>query len=590
MSLFAELQHRKVFKVGAAYLVIGWLLIQVAATVGPQLNLPEWAPRLITFLILLGFPIALVMAWVFDVTPEGVRLDASVSGSKRVFASAAVIAAIVLGWYWHGFTENRKPVAVAVSPAAATAVAPQKSIAVLAFTDLSQKRDQEYFSDGIAEELLNSLAQVKDLKVAGRTSSFYYKGRNEDLRTIGKALGVANVLEGSVRTQGDKVRITAQLIRSADGFHLWSDTFDGELTDVFKLQENIARAITDQLKVVLVGDQKTILVPTSTNNAQAYALYLQARMAYRARGKDVQRSIDLYHAALALDPKFAQAWAGLCGSLNVLPFYLPDAEATRIPQIQKDAEAACKQALDIAPDLASAHIMLGNLYTNEWRWAEADSHFQRAQILAPADPEFYFAYTDWLGAQGRYEEALQAAKQAVELDPMAPMSRNLYGYLLAYSRRIDESIAQLQAGYALAPTNGYLANNLIIGLISAGRIDDAAKMRDGIRAAMLANGRDEAAIARRLSVIDALRRIASDPSRYAAERKALGADGPYLASVFPEHIDDLFVYTQEQIDQRRDGVDAVVLLRSPLFAQHHSDPRYLRLLDKAGFDDKGNIR
>ena len=219
MSLLAELKRRKVFKVGAAYLVVGWLLIQVAATVGPQLNLPEWAPRLITFVILLGFPIALVMAWVFDVTPEGIKLDASVSGSKRVFAAAAVIAAIVLGWYWHGVRESPKPVAVAAPPAAAIGVAAQKSIAVLAFTDLSPKHDQDYFSDGIAEELLNALAQVKDLKVAGRTSSFYYKGRNEDLRTIGKALGVANVLEGSVRTQGDKVRITAQLSRSEDGFH-----------------------------------------------------------------------------------------------------------------------------------------------------------------------------------------------------------------------------------------------------------------------------------------------------------------------------------------------------------------------------------
>ena len=173
---------------------------------------------------------------------------------------------------------------------------------------------------------------------------------------------------------------------------------------------------------------------------------------------------------------------------------------------------------------------------------------------------------------------------------MAPMSRNLYGYLLSYSRRFDESIAQLQAGYALAPTNGYITNNLVISLIQAGRIDEAAKMRDGIRAAMLANGLDEAAIARGLSGIDAMRRIANNPSRYAAERKALGADGPRLASVFPEHIDDLFLYTQEQIDQRRSGSEAVVILRGPLLAQYHSDPRYLRLLNKAGFDDQGNIR
>lgn len=252
MSLVAELQRRKVFKVGAAYLVVGWLLIQVAATVGPQLNLPEWAPRLITLLILLGFPIALVVAWVFDVTPDGVKLDAGVSGSKRVFAAAAVMMALSLGWYLHEKemgTGPARPKVVASPPISV----PTKSIAVLAFTDLSPKHDQDYFSDGIAEELLNALVKMQDLKVAGRTSSFYYKGRNEDLRTIGKALGVANVLEGSVRTQGNKVRITAQLIRSMDGFHLWSESYDGDLSDVFKLQENIARAITEALMSLLVN-------------------------------------------------------------------------------------------------------------------------------------------------------------------------------------------------------------------------------------------------------------------------------------------------------------------------------------------------
>src|SRR5574337_45377 len=191
-----------------------------------------------------------------------------------------------------------------VPPKESSAADKTKSIAVLPFVNMSGDKDNEYFSDGISEEILNALAQVRGLKVAGRTSSFYYKGRDEDLRTIGKALGVANILEGSVRKQGDRVRITAQLIRVADDSHLWSQAYDGDLSDVFKTQENVARAITEKLQVALVGIQKTQLVAVATLDTQAHSLYLQAREAYRARGAGVQRSIDLYRAALKRDPKF----------------------------------------------------------------------------------------------------------------------------------------------------------------------------------------------------------------------------------------------------------------------------------------------
>src|SRR5436190_7696496 len=204
MPLIEELKRRKVFKAGVAYLVVGWLLIQVAATVAPQLGLPEWAPRFVTFLILVGFPIALVLAWVFEVTPDGVRRDARGSGTAQMIAIASVLALAALAWYLlpkSGPRDGAAPASTAQVPAAA------KSIAVLPFADLSPAHDQEYFSDGMAEELLNALAKLKDLKVAGRTSSFSFKGRNEDLRLIGQTLAVANVLEGSVRKQGDKVRI-----------------------------------------------------------------------------------------------------------------------------------------------------------------------------------------------------------------------------------------------------------------------------------------------------------------------------------------------------------------------------------------------
>ena len=232
--------------------------------------------------------------------------------------------------------------------------------------------------------------------------------------------------------------------------------------------------------------------------------------------------------------------------------------------------------------------MIAQNQTNEWRWAEAEQHFQRAQALAPNDPEFYFAYTDWLGSQGRIEDALQAAQRAVALDSMAPMYRNLYGYLLNYSGRHQECVAQMQAGYALAPKVTYLVRNLSICYVMTGRFDDADKLRDSLRAALAAKGESTAVIARQLAVQDAVIAIARNPGQYAALRKSLGTDGLIMATVFPSHIDDLFLYAEDQIDKHVNGSDPVILLRSPLFAKYHDDPRYLRLLKKVGLDVAGN--
>ncbi len=273
--------------------------------------------------------------------------------------------------------------------------------------------------------------------------------------------------------------------------------------------------------------------------------------------------------------------------MNILPFYLPENRKTEIPQVQRDGEVACNRAIELAPDLASAHIMLGNLYTNEWRWKDAEKHFQRAQALAPNDPEFYFAYTDWLGTQGRVDEALQAAQRAVALDSMAPMYRNLYGYLLNYSGRNQECVAQMEAGYALAPKVVYLVRNLSTCYITTGRIDDAYKLRDSLRDALAASGENAAVIAKQLAIHDAIVAIARNPLQYAALAKSLGTDGLVMARVFPSHIDDLFLYVEDGIGKHEGGSDPVVLLRSPLFAKYHDDPRYLRLLKKAGFDETG---
>ncbi len=605
MSLIAELKRRNVIRMAGLYLVGAWLIVQVSSTVLPMFDAPAWLPRSIVIVLAVGFVPTLIFSWVFELTPDGLKRDGEMTPGESIAPQIArridrtIIAVLALALLYFGFdklvlTPRREVVQMAEVAKSAVQQAAHainaKSIAVMPFLNMSGDPKQDYFSDGMTEELLNALANVPNLQVTARTSVFSLKGQRHDVREIGKMLSVAYVLEGSVRQADDEVRVTAQLIRSDNGFHLWSQTYDRKLEHVFALQAEVAGDIAQALKLPLGIGGDAALVSQRTDDPQAYALYLQARAAYRERGDGVQRSIELYHAALARDPKFAPAWAGLCGSLNILPFYLPVNRKTEIPQFQRDAESACNRAMELAPDLASAHIMLGNLYTNKWRWKEAEQHFQRAQALAPNDPEFYFAYTDWLGTQGRVDEALQAAQRAVALDPMAPMYRNLYGYLLDYSGRNQECVAQMEAGYALAPKVIYLVNNLSYCYIGTGRIDDAENLRDSLRNALTARGEPPAVIARQLAIHDAVVAIARNPGQYAELLKPLGTAGLVMATVFHSHIDDLFLFAADRIDKHAGGSDPVVLLRSPFFAKYHDDPRYLRLLKKAGFDAAGNPR
>ncbi|MGE5168349.1 MAG: tetratricopeptide repeat protein [Deltaproteobacteria bacterium] len=587
MSFVAELRRRNVIRAGVLYMGAVWALAQGIAQLGPSFGAPEWIVRWFVIATAIGFPFWLSFAWFYEWTPQGLKreselaADASIARDKtrkldRVIIAVLAIAVVLL------LTE------ILVPPKESSAADTTKSIAVLPFVNMSGDKDNEYFSDGISEEILNALAQVRGLKVAGRTSSFYYKGRDEDLRTIGKALGVANILEGSVRKQGDRVRITAQLIRVADDSHLWSQAYDGDLSDVFKTQENVARAITEKLQVALVGIQKTQLVAVATLDTQAHSLYLQAREAYRARGAGVQRSIDLYRAALKRDPKFALAWAGLCGSLNVLPYYQRQDQAVRLPDIYREAEDAGLRAIELDPGLAAPHVMLGNLYANHWRWRDAEQQFERAQALAPPDSEFYFAYTDWLGSMGQADEALDAARRAVELDPKAPAPRNLYGYLLSYSGRYADSVVQLEAGHALAPDMKYINRNLVIAYAQAGRFDDAEKLIRTTLATLRSQGADAADIAWFEHVTESMLTVARDPSRYDAVRRTLSDKDLFISSLRPMHVDDLFVFVRALFfDRPGTGTDGPAFLRSPVFDGLRKDPRYLRLLHQAGFDDAG---
>jgi len=410
MSFVAELKRRKVFKVGAAYLIVAWVLVQAASIGFPAFDAPPWALRIFILLSLLGFPVALVVAWMFDLTPEGVRLDPNVNGNKRVFAVASLFVVLALGWYFYGQPSFRKgDTTTPASYPVATAQAPKNSIAVMAFDDLSPAHDQEYFSDGMSEEILNALAKVKGLKVIGRSSSFEYKGKNVGAKQVGDALGVAHLLQGSVRRQGDKLRITASLVQTSDGTQVWAQSYDGNLADVFALQESCARDIAAQLKVTLVGGE---LVAKASDSPQAYALFVEAQtLANRRFGDSLPRAIVLLQKATALDPKFARAWS--------------------------------KQAV--------AYAVLAQYSGNDWaeNWKLSDAAAKRALALDPNDAEAYAAMSYNALSQRRYTQMVEPMRRALELDPdnvtvafWASNETAALGRTAASRKQLDEVLAR----------------------------------------------------------------------------------------------------------------------------------------------------
>lgn len=428
-GLLAELKRRKVFRVAVVYAVVAWVLAQAADILLGNFGAPAWVFQSFVIVLALGFPVALLLAWALELTPDGIQRDGADTGRnpalagvsvsrRRIVVALVTILGMGLGTGWLVMAPG--PLSTVTPPAAGSAhvsTEAAQSIAVLAFADLSPEGDQEYFSDGIAEEILNALVRVEGLKVAGRTSSFHFKGRNEDLRAIGATLGVAHILEGSVRKQGERVRITAQLIRSDDGFHLWSETYDGDLSDVFELQERIARAITTELEVVLRGDQQEQLVPISTRDAEAYALYLEATAIFNRRdGQRFPEAVSKLERALALDPGFARAHARLAAVHVVAPAYtevLPDAAHAA-------AEEHARLALEIDPAMAEPQAVLANALQSERRFSEAQTVFERALALNPNDVTTTFWFATHLWSTGYLAQGADLLDRVLAIDPLLP--------------------------------------------------------------------------------------------------------------------------------------------------------------------------
>ncbi|WOJ97020.1 adenylyl cyclase [Congregibacter brevis] len=456
MSLLGELKRRNVFRVAGVYAVVGWLLVQVSASLEEAVGLPEWFDGLVVSLLAIGFPIALIFAWAFELTADGIKRTSAVDADESIAAKTGSKLDIVLVLALVLFAGAMIVPGLRNSdrlPGIANDAVAEASIAVLPFADLSPGGDQEYFADGISEELLNVLAKVNGMKVAGRTSSFAFKGRNEDLREIGRVLDVAHILEGSVRSQRDKVRVTAQLIQVSDGFHLWSETYDGDLNDIFAVQDDIAAEILVAMKAQLSVEEAPQLAPVQRTDVTAYGLFLEARdLIFTRDPKNMERALGLLNKAIEIDPAYAPAYASRAKVLTLLSDRpgsygtLPGGETLQRAQVDVD------KALELDSELSDAYAVQGLI--------NSDS--------------------------GRADFAITSLRRAIELNPNSLDARNWLALALANDGRLRDVAAQLQALTDIDPLYRPGVNNAILYSIDIGDREQARSIGERY----IANTRD----------------------------------------------------------------------------------------------------
>ena len=436
-DFFAELKRRKVYNVAVTYAVIGWLLIQVVTQVFPPFEIPNWGQRLAILAIIVSFPIALVLAWLFDLTRHGIVRTQAVGPDESKFK-------------------------IDIVPATSSA---ENSIAVLPFADLSPARDHDYFSDGIAEEILTALAKINGLRVAARRSSFWFKGKEADLTEIAAKLNVEHVVEGAVRRDGNRVRVTAELINARDGFAVWSETYEREMQGIFAMQDEITRSIVDALKLKLA-----LSPPPSARSTEAYDAYLQGLFYSDKSTEDaLRRSLEFFQDALNKDPQFSRPWTGIAKSwLWLADAYVPPLEA--YPKVRD----AALRAVHLNDDEAEAHVYLAETKRIlDWDLDGAEAEFNRAVDIEPnSTPSNYFIAALY-AARGEREKALVYLQRTSKIDPASLWVNNFASEIYRYFGLYDEAIAAGQRAMQLDPTFLYGEPLLAALYREMGRFDDA---------------------------------------------------------------------------------------------------------------------
>lgn len=483
LPILAQLKQRNVFRVAVLYVVVCWLVLDPVHVVFHMLDVPVWANRLVLVLMAVGFPAVMIFAWVYEITPEGLKFTVEVPHGQSIRRSTgrrldrAIIAVLSLAlayfivdkfWISKRVSANNTAestltdtVPRADSSSASAFAPPPHSIAVLPFVNMSGDKEQEYFSDGLTEEILNSLARINELQVAARTSSFSFQGEHPDIATVAHKLNVGAVLEGSVRRSAHTVRITVQLVNAVTGFHVWSDTYDRNLGDVLKLETEIATAVASALKVSLLGDEAARIEVGGTENPTAFDAYLRGMRAsiYLHDGKDLQRAIAAFSDAIALDPNYALAIAYRSIALN----NYAGAFAMGVDDGKRSfdsAEADARRALALAPDLAEAHLALELYFENgALDFEHADKEYERALALTPGSARVLDGYSTFAVRIGRTDAGIAAARRAVVLDPLRPNSHMTLGLALWLAHRFREALGPMDDALTLDPNNSHNLGN-----------------------------------------------------------------------------------------------------------------------------------
>ena len=583
-NFFAELRRRNVYKVAVAYIIAGWAFSQGIAQVFPVFEVPNWLIRSVVLLIIIGLPIALVLAWTFEITPQGIKrtetadaMPGSARPKKYVWIHVVVIGvAISIGLFFLGRYTARNTASAARTEAATL---PQKSIAVLPFESLSEDKNNAYFAEGVQDEILTRLAKVADLKVISRSSTQRFKSAPSDLREIARQLGVMHIVEGSVQKANDQVRVNVQLVNAMNDTHLWAEIYDRKLTDIFAVESEIAKAIADTLQAKLTGSEQRALAARPTDDSEAYQLYLQGRFFWNKRTTEgIRKSIDYFNQAITKDPNYALAYAALGQSYVILPAYDGGAPKDCFPQ----GEIFAKKALALDPGSSEALAVTASakaLYQFDFEGAYRD--YEKGVQLHPNDATTHHWFAnDVLANLGDYERELAEMRRALELDPLSSILHNNTGNAFVHNGRFDEAIAEYRKAVELDSTF-YLAlwnHGLLLEL--QGKIPEAIAQYE--KAGAITNdptplgmlGHIYGTTGRK----DEARKILEKLKKMRAER--------YIAA-YPLAIVALGLEEKEealkwldQAYQDRDGNAIAPIRIDPLFKPLRGDPRFEALAEK----------
>jgi len=498
-NFLAELKRRNIYRVGALYAVVAWVLLQLTANVAPILDLPPWMARAVLLLLVIGLPIALVFAWVQQLAPEGGAPARAATGKLDWALIGALVVVIALVSYQQ-LAPSRSPATASAQPdVEAERAAGTISIAVLPFANMSGDTGQEFFSDGMSEEITSALAKVQSLRVIGRTSAFQFKGEKKDLRAIGQALGAGYLIEGSVRKVADRVRITAQLVKADDGVNLWSQNYDRQITDIFATQEDIAQAIAAALRVPLGLRPGDVLVHNRTN-VESYDQYLNAKAMVRARG--LARMTDaaaLLEQVVTRDPDFAPAWALLAQAYHFTPTYSPARDNSVIEDYRPlvnallpKAEMAARRAIELDPELADGYLAMGYVQQVRGKWQAAEELYLKALALDANNPDALHLSGLLLAEVGRVKDALVMRQKLHAQEPFVPVFNVITGLVFWLNEQNDAAIAVLKGlppgarsetplAMIAAQTGRYneAADTLLTippGLYLPGRVEESARL------------------------------------------------------------------------------------------------------------------